>query len=104
MSGLRDSSGTIVINEHEANLDIRNIDEAKAKLAEARKLLDPGKLADDRMLGATRDAFGELLTKICKELSDREAKCDETRNFIRTVVEHYKRIDRELSQRMRGNQ
>ena len=102
MAGLRDSNGTIVIYEHEANQDIQYIDEAKTKLAEARKLLDPNKLADDRMLGATRDALAELLGKICKDLSDREAKCNDTRNFIRTVIEHYQRTDREYSNRIRG--
>ena len=102
MSGLRDHNGNIVIDEHEANLDIKNINEARAKLAEARKLLDSNKLVDARMFGATRDAYGELLGKICKELSDRETRCDETAKFIRSVVETYKRIDREYSERMRG--
>ena len=102
MAGLRDSSGKIVIDEYEAALDIKNIEEAKNKLAEAKALLDPNKLADSRMLGATRDAFGELLGKICKELSDRETKCDDTKKFINSVVEKYQRIDRELSKQIKG--
>ena len=103
MAGLRNSNGDIVIDEHEAALDMKNIDEARAKLAEARKLLDPNKLVDSRMFGATRDEFGGLLVKICKELGERENKCNDTRNFIKAVVETYKRIDREYSERMRGN-
>jgi len=102
MSGLRNSNGDIVIDEHEANQDIKNIDEAKLKLAEARRLLDPNQLVDSRMFGDTRDAFGAVLVKVCKELDDREIKCDTTKNFIRTVVETYKRIDREYSEKMRG--
>ena len=100
MAGLRDSNGKIVIDEYEAAQDMQNIENARAKLAEARKLLDPNKLVDDRMLGATRDAFGSLLEKACKELRDREAKCDEIRNFIKSTVEKYQRIDRELGSQM----
>jgi hypothetical protein len=101
MSGLRDSSGQIVIDEHEAAMDIRNIDEARAKLAEARRLLDPGKLDDNRMLGMTRDAFGALLGKIYKELDEREIKCDATKEVIKKTIEKYQRIDRELRESLR---
>jgi hypothetical protein len=101
MAGLRDSSGKIVIDEHEAALDIRNIDEARTKLAEARRLLDSNKLSDSRMLGMTRDAFGTLLAKVCKELDGREAKCDATKDFIKKTVEKYQQLDRELSKHMR---
>jgi hypothetical protein len=102
MAGLRDSSGQIVIDEHEAAADVRNIDEARAKLAEARRMLDPSKLDDSRMLGMTRDALSALLEKACKDLDGREAKCDQTKDFINKTVAHYQRIDRELSASMRG--
>jgi hypothetical protein len=102
MAGLRDFSGQIVIDEQEAAADIRNIDEARAKLAEARRLLDPRKLDDARMLGETRNALTVLLEKACKDLDDREAKCDRTKQFIKDTVAAYRRIDRELSESMRG--
>ena len=103
MSGLIDSSGSIVIDEQEAALDIRNIEEVKNKLTEARRLLDPNKLVDARMLGETRNALDGLLGRICRELRGREARCDDAGNFIKTVVEKYKDIDREFSRQMGGN-
>jgi hypothetical protein len=102
MAGLRDYNGKIVIDEHEAAADVRNIDEARVKLAEARRLLDSKKLDDDRMLGAARDALVTLLDKACADLDGRESKCDQIKDFINKTVATYQRIDRELSASARG--
>jgi hypothetical protein len=102
MAGLRDYNGKIVIDEYEAAADVRNIDEARVKLAEARRLLDPKKLDDSRMLGAMRDALNALLEKACADLDGRESKCDQVKDFINRTVATYQRIDRELSESMRG--
>ena len=90
MAGLRDSNGTIVIDEREAQADIRKIEQAKSKLAEIRKLLDPSKLDDERMLGETRDALAETFNKMSRE-------CSLVSKYIAQVVEKYKRIDREYA-------
>lgn len=97
MAGLRDSNGTIVIDEREAQADIRKIEQAKSKLAEIRKLLDPSKLDDERMLGETRDALAETFNKMSRELTNWEEKCSLVSKYIAQVVEKYKRIDREYA-------
>ena len=97
MARLRNSSGQIVIDEGEARADIRNIEQARAKLEEARRLLDPNKLDDARMLGAARDALDGLFVRACKDLDSWIRQCDETKNFINATVEKYQKIDRELA-------
>ena len=44
MSGLRDASGTIVIDEAEAESDIRKIELAKSKLNDAKQILNPANI------------------------------------------------------------
>ena len=100
MAGLRNSNGQIVIDEREAMSDVRKINQAKAKLAEVREMLNPSRLDDSRMLGETRNALSGNLTKISKELSNWEEKCDVVAKYIMTVVEKYKRIDREYASKV----
>ena len=102
MAGLRDANGQIVINEQEAEADIRKINQAKAKLAEARRMLNPSKLDDERMLGATRDALNEKLAKMNSDLDNWEHSCDSAAKYIRSVVDKYRRIDREYTQKARS--
>ena len=97
MSGLRDSSGTIVIDEAEAEEDIRRIQQAKERLDEAKQYLSPSSIDSDRMYGAVRDALEEKFTQMNKDLSEWENFCDETISYIRRVVEEYQRIDREYA-------
>ena len=104
MAGLRDANGQIVIDEREAQSDVRKINQAKAKLAEVRKMLDPSKLDDSRMLGETRNALSEIFTKVSKELSNWEEKCDIVTRYITAVVEKYKRIDKEYASKVAGNE
>ena len=97
MSGLRDSSGTIVIDEAEAEEDIRKIEIARSKLDEAKEILNPGNIDSDRMFGAAHDALEEQLTKIGQNLTEWEDLCGSTITYIRHVVAEYKRIDREFA-------
>lgn len=98
-AGLRDANGQIVINEAEAEADIRKIEQAKARLLEARRLLDPKNIDAEQMLGETRDALEEKYAKINKDITNWEDKCSATIKYIRSVVENYKRIDREYTRK-----
>ena len=100
--GLRDSNGQIVINEQEAEADIRKIEQAKSKLEEARKLLDASKFDRERMRGETLDALTDNFSKLNKELNDWETKCTLIVKYIRSIVANYKRIDREYAGRVHG--
>ncbi len=102
MSGLRDASGTIVIDEAEAESDIRKIELAKSKLNDAKQILNPANIDSERMFGAARDALEEQLLKISQDLSDWEDRCDSSVRYIRHVVAEYKRIDREFAAKARG--
>jgi hypothetical protein len=102
MTLLRDVDGTVVINEMEALVDIKSIRDAKAKLQEAVKLLDPARLDDARMSGKAREALGEQFQRICKDLANLGLNCDITNKFIENTVEKYQRIDRELAKAVKG--
>lgn len=97
MSGLRDSSGTIVIDEVEAEEDIRRVQQARESLEEARQYLDPASIDSERMRGLTRDALEEQFARMTKDLTDWENFCDGTINYIRHVVAEYQRVDREYA-------
>ena len=97
MSGLRDSNGTIVIDEAEAEEDIRRIQEASAKLEEARQYLDPAGIDSERMYGMTRDALEEQFSRMTMDLNSWQEFCDETVNYIRRIVAEYQRIDKEYA-------
>ena len=102
MSGLRDASGTIVIDEAEAEEDIRRIEIARERLNEAKQMLNPANIDGERMFGAARDALEEQLTKIGQDLSDWQDRCDTSVKYIRHVVAEYKRIDREFAAKAKG--
>ena len=97
MSGLRDSSGTIVINEAEAEEDIRRVQQARAKLEDAKQYLAPSSIDSERMYGLTRDALEEQFTRMNKDLADWEDFCDATVSYIRRVVAEYQKIDKEYA-------
>lgn len=97
MSGLRDSSGSIVIDEAEVEEDIRRIMQARTKLDEAKQYLDPAGIDSERMRGLTRDALEEQFAKMSKNLTEWEDFCEETISYIRKVVAEYQRIDREYA-------
>ena len=97
MSGLRDASGTIVIDEAEAEEDIRRVQQAREKLEEAKQYLAPSSINSERMYGLTRDALEEQFTKMNKDLAEWEEFCDATVSYIREVVAEYQRIDREYA-------
>lgn len=97
MSGLRDSSGTIVIDEAEAEEDIRRIQKAKANLDEAKQYLDPAGIDNERMRGLTGEALEEQFTRMSKALDDWGAFCEGTISYIRKVIAEYQRIDREYA-------
>ncbi len=102
MAGLMDANGQIVINEQEAEADIRKITQAKQKLAETRKMLDPSKLDDAHMQGVSRVALEEKLAKMNKDLDKYERNCDAVIRYIRSTIEKYKRIDREYKRKARS--
>ncbi|MBQ3447863.1 MAG: hypothetical protein IJG37_09510 [Synergistaceae bacterium] len=97
MSGLRDASGTIVIDEAEAEEDIRRVNAARESLDEAKQFLNPATIDSDRCYGMTRDALEEQFTQITAKLTEWQNFCDETVSYIRHVVAEYKRIDRECA-------
>ena len=102
MSGLRDASGTIVIDQAEAEEDIRRIQQARQKLDEAKKYLDPSAIDPERMYGVTRDALEEQFTRMNKDLAEWEGFCEETISYIRRTVAEYQRIDKEYSTKAKG--
>ena len=95
--GLRDASGAIVIDEAEAEEDIRRVQIARERLEEARQYLDPATIDSERMYGMTRDALEEQFTRMTKDLNEWQEFCDETISYIRHVVAEYQRIDREYA-------
>ena len=101
MSGLRDASGAIVIDEAEAEEDIRRVQIAREKLEEAKQYLDPASIDSERMFGQTRDALEEQFTRMNKDLNDWQEFCDATISYIRHVVAEYQRIDREYAAKAR---
>jgi tRNA(Ser,Leu) C12 N-acetylase TAN1 len=97
-------SKKIVIDEAEAAADIKNIKNAIAKLAEARALLNPGRLNDSLMLGSVRTALGGKLDEFnANYLKKFERECEETCDMINAAVRKYRRIDRELAGRVQGD-
>ena len=99
MSGLRDAKGTIVIDEAEAEEDIRRVQMAREKLDEAKQYLDPASIDQERMQGRTREALEEQFMKMNKDLSEWETACEETISYIRRIVAEYQRIDREYAEK-----
>ena len=97
MSGLRDSSGQIVIDEAEAEEDVRRVRQAREKLEEVKQYLDPASIDSERMYGMTRDALEEQFTRMNKDLADWEEFCDATIDYIHRVVAEYQRIDKEYA-------
>ena len=97
MSGLRDSSGTIVIDEAEAEEDIRRVQQAREKLEEAKQYLAPSSIDSERMYGSARDVLEEKFSQMNKDLSAWETFCEETIGYIRRVVAEYQRIDQEYA-------
>ena len=97
MSGLRDASGAIVIDEAEAEEDIRRIKQARSKLDEAKQYLNPASIDTERMSGLTRDALEEQFSRMNKDISEWENICESTIGYIRRVVAEYQRIDREYA-------
>ena len=101
MSGLRNSSGMIVIDEAEAEEDIRRVQEARASLEEAKQFLNPAGIDTERMFGLTRDALETQFTRMNKDLAAWEDFCDSTISYIRNIVAEYQRIDREFAAKAR---
>ena len=97
MAGLRDSNGQIVINEQEAEDDIRKLRQAMSKLSDARQTLNASRIDSSRMRGETGDALAEVFSKLSKDINDRIENCDGIVRYIRNVVERYKRIDRDYA-------
>ncbi len=97
MSGLRDTSGKIVIDEAEAESDVRSIQSARSKLEEAKRYLDPRNIDGSRIYGATRDALEEQLTRISYDMSQWQERCDASVKYIRHVVASYKQTDKDFA-------
>lgn len=103
MASLRNANGKIVIDEAEAEADAKKIEQAKAKLEEARQLLDPSKIDPERMRGETANGLQEVFSKLSKDCKTWEERCDTTAKYIRSVVKKYQRIDREYAQKLSGH-
>ena len=97
MAGLRNADGQIVINEQEAEEDIRRLNQVISKLSDARQALNASRIDSSRMRGETRDALAEVFSKLNKEMNEREDNCRTTIKYIREVVNRYKKIDREYA-------
>lgn len=102
MAGLRDSNGRIVIDEAEAEAEAKRILQAKAKLEEARSILDPSKIDAEHMRGETRDALEEVFSKLSRDFKQWEDKCNATADYIRVTVKKYQRIDKEYAAKVGG--
>ncbi len=102
MSGLRNSSGKIVIDEAEAEADIKKLEQINAKLEEAEDLLSPVHFDFERLRGETSAALKDLYFKFFKEFRTSEDQCRTTANFIKAVVNKYKNLDREYAEKARN--
>jgi hypothetical protein len=102
MSVYKDASGKITIDEGEAKSDVNKINSARSKLAQARDILNPDKIGNLVIGGATREALDLQLAKVCKDLSSLETSCEDVGNFINSAVAKYQRIDRDLRNSMKG--
>ena len=103
MASLRNANGKSVIDEAEAEADAQKIEQAKAKLEEARQFLDPSKIDAERMRGETADGLQEVFSKLQRDIKTWEERCDTTAKYIRSVVKKYQRIDREYAQKIGGH-
>jgi hypothetical protein len=101
MALYKDSRGTIMIDEGEARADIKKIERAQSKLAQARDLLNPDKIGGLVIGGTAREALDSQLARISKELTRLELSCGDTGNFINSTVAKYRRIDQELRDSIR---
>ncbi|MDR0647895.1 MAG: hypothetical protein LBF92_00965 [Synergistaceae bacterium] len=102
MAELRDADGTIVINEIEAQADIKNVSDARAKLLEAMRLLNPAKLDESRMSGKAKDALADQLQRIYKNMENLGLNCEKTSTFIEQTVAKYRQIDSDLAKTLNG--
>lgn len=102
MAGLRDSNGRIVIDEAEAEADAKKIEQAKAKLEEARNLLKSSQLDSSRMRGETLEALRDAYANLSNGLKTWERSCENTAKYIRSVVSKYRRLDREYAAKIKG--
>ena len=99
MAGLRNADGQIVIDEQQAEEDIRKLRQAMSKMSEAREKLNPSGLDENSMRGDTKEALAEALSKITKELSEWEDSCKTAIQYINQTVSRYRRIDQEYARR-----
>ena len=97
MAGLRNSNGQIVIDEREAEDTIKKINQAISKLSDARQAIQSSRLDENRMKGGVHDALAEVFSKFNKELNEWESNCNSTIKYLRSVVNHYKKLDREYA-------
>ncbi len=97
MAGLRNSNGQIVIDEREAEDTIKKIKQAMSKLSDARQAIQSSSLDESRMKGGVHDALKEVFSKLNKELNEWESNCNSSIRYLRSVVNHYKKLDREYA-------
>ncbi|MBR0076063.1 MAG: hypothetical protein IJP96_09945 [Synergistaceae bacterium] len=102
MAKLRDSNGRISIDEAEAEAEIKKLMQAKAKLEEASKFLEPSKLDSEHMNGETLNALKIVFSTLQKDFTQDENWCDTTSKYIRAVVNKYRMLDRQYAQKVRG--
>lgn len=101
MAGLKDSSGQIVINDREAEADIRKINNAKRRLENVIDMLDPSKLDDNKLQGETKAALEDQLHTAISKLKDLSNQCEAIVRYIRGVVTVYKAIDKAYANQAR---
>ena len=87
-----------------AEAEVQKIKQAKTKLEEAHKLLNPSKLDSECMQGETRDALEEIFRKFSEELGIWEEGCSTIATHILNTVKKYKDIDREYADKINGGQ
>ena len=103
MAGLRDSNGRIAIDEAEAEAEIKKIGQARAKLEQARGLLNQSNLDPERMRGETLEALKLVFSELQKDFKQGENWCDVTSKYIRSVVNKYRTIDRDYAAKINGS-
>lgn len=89
-----DEKGRITIDEQAADQDIRRLREAADILKESREAIRSLQSGD--MQGKAASAIQAKGREMEKELARMIERLEDSANFIRKTVEHYRRLDEEL--------
>lgn len=91
-----DEKGRITIDEQAAEQDIRRLREAADILKESREAIRSLRRQSGDMQGKAASAIQAKGQEMEKELAGMIERLEDSADFIRKTVEHYRRLDEEL--------